>query len=199
LVVCSLEIGLSHFGGALLLNLGTEIVGIAVTVAVIDLLLERRREDVDAMAVGWRALHDVDYAVWVWQGGRREYSLDELLDLLSAVSDSDRIAEFTEGLFLNIGARADNTRRFRGELLRHHTSLGDAFEQLSVLAGIRDSPEGIDAADLRELLRGVVALLAKHLRLTPPISSTGAGALLRDASIEAQRRRHHGEVVATAS
>lgn len=65
LVLCAMAIGQSKFGGALLLNLGTEIVGIAVTVAVIDLLLERRREDADAITVGGRALHDVDYAVWV--------------------------------------------------------------------------------------------------------------------------------------
>lgn len=58
--------------GTLLINLGTEIVGIVMTVAVVEWFFERRRLQTRGRQLAWDALHAAQTAVWVWQGGPRE-------------------------------------------------------------------------------------------------------------------------------
>ena len=84
---------------SLLVNLGTEIIGIVITVAVVEWFFERRRLQNRGRQLTWDALHAVEHAVWVWQGGPRERDTDEVLGVLDAVGDNDRIPDFTEGLF----------------------------------------------------------------------------------------------------
>src|SRR6187455_1582420 len=52
-----------------LINLGTEIFGILVTLAVVDLFLERRRLQERGRELAWASLHAIERVVWVWQGG----------------------------------------------------------------------------------------------------------------------------------
>jgi len=53
------------------MNLGTEIVGITLTVAIVEALLEKRARSDEARRIAWNVMHDIDHAVWVWQGGGR--------------------------------------------------------------------------------------------------------------------------------
>jgi hypothetical protein len=50
-------------------NLGSEVFGILVTIAFVDWVLELRRRQDGARALGWDVLHAIGNAVWVWQGG----------------------------------------------------------------------------------------------------------------------------------
>ncbi|HSG46409.1 MAG TPA: hypothetical protein VLA43_01220, partial [Longimicrobiales bacterium] len=64
---------------SLLVNLGTEIVGIVITVAVVEWFFERRRHLERARQLAWSALHAAEHGIWVWQGGPREVETDQLL------------------------------------------------------------------------------------------------------------------------
>ena len=65
--------------GTLFINLGTEIIGIVITVAVVEWFFERRRLLTRGRQLAWDSLHATQTAVWVWQGGPREMETDELL------------------------------------------------------------------------------------------------------------------------
>ena len=67
---------------SLLVNLGTEIVGIVITVAVVEWFFERRRNHERARQLAWSALHAAEHGIWVWQGGPREVETDQLLGML---------------------------------------------------------------------------------------------------------------------
>jgi hypothetical protein len=99
-------IGVNTPAGTILTNLGTELVGIVITVAVVEWFFERRRHQTRGRQLAWDALHAVEHAVWVWQGGPREMDTDEVLGILDAVGADDPLPDFTEGLLLNIGTRS---------------------------------------------------------------------------------------------
>ena len=71
----------------LMFNLGTEIIGIALTVAIVDWLIERNKMGDESQQLAWRMLHEIDQAIWVWQGGRQEFHLDELAALIDLVAE----------------------------------------------------------------------------------------------------------------
>ncbi|MBZ0171693.1 MAG: hypothetical protein K8E66_04870, partial [Phycisphaerales bacterium] len=100
----------------MLSNLGAEILGLALTVAIIDWLLERKRLNEQVQHLAWRMLHDLDHAFWVWQGGRREFHLDELMSLLDMAAKDDPLPKFTEELFINLGIRASDNLRLQPKL-----------------------------------------------------------------------------------
>ena len=75
-------IGAETSTGTLLINLGTEIVGIVMTVAVVEWFFERRRLQTRGRQLAWDSLHAAQNAVWVWQGGPREMETDEIMGIL---------------------------------------------------------------------------------------------------------------------
>lgn len=62
-IAMAFRIGPETPWGGLWLNLGTEIIGIALTVAIVEWLFERRRLQDEATKMAWRVLHLVDQAV----------------------------------------------------------------------------------------------------------------------------------------
>lgn len=97
----SFVVGVDTNAGTLFINLGTEIVGIVITVAVVEWFFERRRLQNRGRQLAWDALHAIEHAVWVWQGGPRQMDTDEVLGVLNAVTRDDPLPDFTEGLFLS--------------------------------------------------------------------------------------------------
>ncbi len=87
ILVTSFFVGVQTPSGTLLVNLGTEIVGIVMTVAIVEWFFERRRLQNRGRQLAWDFLHAVEHAVWVWQGGPREMDSDEVRGLLNAVRD----------------------------------------------------------------------------------------------------------------
>ena len=175
-------------------NLGAEILGLAFTVAIIDWLLERKRLNEQAQHLAWRMLHDVDHAFWVWQGGRREFHLDELMSLLEIASKDDPLPKFTEELFINLGIRSSDNLRPQPRLMAHDRRLKAALKSLAGLAQIREARTIVNTAYIIDGLRSAVTNLAEMTGQTPHQGEFAAARSFRDPSIEAQTRRYKGSL-----
>jgi hypothetical protein len=173
------------------LNLGTEIVGIVLTVAIVEWLFERRRHAEDARRVAWDVLHETDHAIWVWQGGRREFDLGELLVTLRDVGSADPIPSFTQNLLMRIGSRSENTLRNRPEVGRANRRLAEALKTLSGLSRIRDDGRILPAKEVAACLGTAVGQLMKALRLSVP-APLPVTSPLRDPASARQEMRHYG-------
>lgn len=177
----------------LLPNLASEFLGLALTVALVDWLIERAKMADEAQRMAWSTLHDIDHVVWVWQGGRREFHLDEMCALLDMVQESDPIAETTQELLANLGVRASDNLRLQAKLLRRHRKLRTAIKSLSGLAQIREIRRLVDSRYAVDSLHTSIKQLSDITEQEIHHGQFGAAKGLRDATIEAQTRRYLGE------
>lgn len=175
-------------------NIGAEVLGLAFTVAIIDWLLERKRLNEQAQHLAWRMLHDVDHAFWVWQGGRREFHLDELMALLEIAGKDDPLPKFTEELFINLGIRSSDNLRLQPRLMGHDRRLKAALKSLAGLAQIREARTIVNSSYIIDGLRAAVTNLAEMTGQTPHQGEFAAARSFRDPSIEAQTRRYKGSL-----
>ena len=160
--------------GTLFINLGTEIIGIVITVAVVEWFLERRRLHNRGRQLAWDALHGAETAVWVWQGGPREMETDEILGVLNAVHEEDPLPDFTEGLFLNLGTRSRRLLNNDPNAVSALPGFMDGLEHLARLSAIRDGKRSMPPRKVAEAI--IRASVKKpHEILLPP----GKGAFLR--------------------
>lgn len=185
------RIGTESFQGDLLLNFSTEIMGIVLTVSIVDYFFERRRMATRARQMAWNALHAVEHAVWVWQGGPRQMETEELLGLLSGVKDDDPIPEFTQNLLLSIGTRVKQAQKNDTKAVRSLPGLVDAFEHLSRMASIRDGLDVYEPKKVAEILSAGVSHLAVVLGLSDE-RIPGRLIRYRDPSKEGQEQRYFG-------
>ncbi len=180
--------------GQLLLNLGTELIGIAITVAIVERLIEQGRNRTEAKRMGWDVLQEIDHAVWVWQGGRRLFDLSELLGLLDLVNDTDPIPEFTQNLFMRIGSRSQGTLLHNREPIQVSRDLRRALEALAPLAGIRDHGKVMPPREIATHLRNAIGSLSQVTAIEemPVIEKLQA---IRNPSVPEQHQRHFGKPV----
>jgi hypothetical protein len=177
--------------GTLLLNLGTEIVGTVITVAVVDWFFERRRLQERARQLAWTTQQAIEHAVWVWQGGPRELETDELLGILDAVNPDDPIPEFTQNLLLNLGTRSKQVLHNDAASIRGLHGLREAFEHLVRLNAVREGGAVIPPRKLADILEDGVLGLADLLGL--PMEKYPASLIrFRDPAAESQEQRHFG-------
>jgi len=176
----------------LLLNLGSEVVGIALTVAIVDWLIERAKLREEAQRIGWAMLHDIDHAVWVWQGGRREFHLDELVALLNLVEDSDPLPPLTQNLLANLGIRASDTLRLQSRVFKYHRDLKHAMQYLASLSQIRELNKLMPPSFVVESLRSAITELAGVTGQGLHPNEFGVAKTYRDPSAEAQQARYRG-------
>lgn len=177
----------------LLPNLAAEILGLALTVALVDWLIERAKMADEAQRMAWAMLHDIDHVVWVWQGGRREFHLDEMYALLDMVQESEPVAESTQELLANLGVRASDNLRLQSKLLRRHRKLKQAMISLSGLAQIREIKRLVDARYAVDSLQLSIRQLSELTEQEIHPGQFGAAKGLRDATLDAQTRRYLGE------
>jgi hypothetical protein len=177
--------------GTLLINLGSEFVGIILTIAVVEWFFERRRLQNRGKQLAWDALHAVEHAVWVWQGGPREMDTDEVRGILNAVGDSDPLPDFTEGLLLNIGTRARRLLNNDPEAVSAVPGFMNGLEQLARLSSIRDGKTAMPPRKVSDILDEGTAELAKALG-KPTEKHLASLIRFRDPSVENQERRHFG-------
>jgi len=176
---------------SLLINLGTEIIGIILTVAVVEYFFERRKNLERGRQVAWSALHAVEHAVWVWQGGPRSIETDQLLGILGAVTDEDPLPDFTQNLLLGIGTRAKQALHNEDRALDSLPHLMLGYEELSRLNAIREGGRVKPSKRVAEILHLATLELARALRLSDePMPAR----LIRyvDASEDAQELRYFG-------
>lgn len=177
--------------GSLLINLGTEIVGIVITVAVVEWFFERRRALERGRQVAWSAVHAIEHVVWVWQGGPREVDTDQLLGILKAVRETDPLPDFTQNLLLSLGTRSKHTLHNDQAALEALPGLMTAFEELARLNAIREGGKVTPSRKVADILEAGTVNLARVLgQPTEPMPSR----LIRyvDADEEAQEVRYFG-------
>ena len=175
----------------LLVNLGTEIIGIVITVAVVEYFFERRRLQNRGRQLAWDVLHAVEHAVWVWQGGPREMDTDEVLGVLNAVGEKDPLPDFTEGLFLNIGTRSRRLLNNDPQAVSAMPGFMNALEHLARLSSMRDGSSTMPPRKLGDILDEGTKELARSLG-KPTERHLASLIRFRDPSAESQERRHFG-------
>lgn len=190
-VFVAFKVGVDTGTGELLLNLGVEIMGIVLTVAVVEWFFERRRLQSNARQVAWHTLHAVEHAVWVWQGGPRELETDELLGLLHSVDEDDPLAEFTEAILFNLGTRSKQMLHRDLETVEALPGLIRALEELARLNAIREGRTPMKPDKIASILEDAVMVLAKVLAL-PQERMPASLIRYRDPSRAAQAERHFG-------
>lgn len=176
----------------LTLNLGSEIIGIALTVAIVDFLIERNRLREEARRMAWSILHDIDHVVWVWQGGRREFHLDEMLALLDMVTDRDPIPVFTRNLMANLGVRARDNLRLQPKLFHQHRRLRQALVSLGSLSQIRELDSLVTPAVVVDAIKPAIAELAAVTGQMLHTGEFGVARAFRDPTESAQHTRYTG-------
>jgi hypothetical protein len=187
----SFVLGVNTSGGTLMINLGTELFGIVITVAVVEWFFERRRLQNRGRQLAWDALHAVEHAVWVWQGGPREMDTDEVLGVLAAVGAEDPLPDFSEGLFLNIGTRSRRLLNNDPEAVAAVPGFMNGLEHLARLSAMRDGTEVMPSRKLADILEDGTRDLAKALG-KPTERHLASLIRYRDPSEESQERRHFG-------
>ena len=185
------RLGTQSDWGQILVNLGSEIVGIVITVAVVESFLERRRLHNRGRQLAWDMLHAVESGVWVWQGGPRELETDELLGILRAVNEDDILADFTEGMFLNVGTRSRRLLTNEPEAVTAIPRFMNALEQLARLSAIRDGKNPMAPRKVADILDEGTTELARALS-QPTERHLASLIRYRDPSTGSQERRHFG-------
>jgi hypothetical protein len=151
--------------GQLLVNVGADLLGTVITVAVIEWFLDRARLRDQARDLAWNTLYAVEHAVWVWQGGPREIETDELLAIVHAVGEQDPVPDFTENLFFNVGTRSKRALHRDLKAVQTLPGLMDALEHFSRLNTIREGRTPMSPAKIAGILEEGIRALAKALGL----------------------------------
>ena len=179
---------MSWSAGGTLVDLGSEFLGLALTVSILDWFFEQRRLGSDGRRLAWEIFHDVERTVWVWLGGPLRLETDELLGLLRAVSPDDKLAPCTEGLLLGLGIRSREL--LKGER-RAVASIPGLTEALSELGGFARFGEGRRPSV--ESVRAALQVGARTLMEILDLSAPYMPARLirnRSADLQAQQERH---------
>lgn len=173
-------------------NLASELTAIALIVLIVDWMLERNKLREEAQRIAWSMLHDIDHAVWVWQGGRREFHLDELMALLDMVEDKDAIPPYTQNLLANLGVRASDTLRLQSRIFGIHKRLKQAMVYLKSLGQMREMEDLMPPSFVVDALKSAITQLAGVTGQGLHPGEFGVARTFRDASPEAQRARYMG-------
>lgn len=191
-ILAAFLVGADSPPGNVLINLGTEIFGILVTLAVVDLFLERRRLQERGRELAWATLHDVERAVWVWQGGPRRLGTDELLGLIAGISPKAALQPFTRTLIVNLGQRSREILDIEARAVRLMPALARAAGELSSLRALGERGSPVTVRMVTEVLESATLELARMLG--QPTQKIPAGLVRdRDASPDAQTARYRGD------
>lgn len=175
----------------LLVNLGTEIMGIVITVAVVEWFFERRRLQNRGRQLAWDALHAIEHAVWVWQGGPREMDSDEVLGVLNAVGSGDPLPDFTEGLFLAIGTRSRRLLTNDPDAVSAVPGFMNGLEHLARLSSMRDGDTRMPPRKVADIVEDGTLEVARALG-QPTERHLASLIRYRDPSADNQQRRLFG-------
>jgi hypothetical protein len=179
--------------GALLVNLGTEIFGILITVALVEWLFERRRLQDRARELAWGVFHSLERAVWIWQGGPRQLGTDSLLGLIQGIGRADPMPAFTRTLLINLGTQSREALDKEALAIRLLPGLKVALEDLTSLRALTDGDSAVSIRMVSEVLESGTLGLARVLSLSAQ-PMPAALVRYRDSSERAQEERYyHGK------
>jgi hypothetical protein len=166
-------------------------VGIVITVAVVEWFFERRRAAERGRQLAWSALHALEHGVWIWQGGPREVDTDQLLGMLHNVTDEDPLPDFTQNLLLGLGSRAKHLLHNELRALESLPGLLPALEELSRLNAIREGGRVTPPRKVADIMELAILELARVLG-QPTEAIPGRLVRYVDASEAAQELRYFG-------
>lgn len=190
-------LGWEWSAGSVLVDLGSELLGLALTVSILDWFFEQRRLRADGRRLAWEVFHDVERAVWVWQGGPFRLETDELLGLLNGVADEDEFARCTERMLLGLGIRSRELLKGERQAVSTVPGLGVALAELGSLARIGEGRKPSVRA-----VRGALTAAAKELAEILDLSAPHMPARLirdRDTDLESQETRYETARLASAA
>lgn len=129
-----------------------ELIGMAITIAVIDRLfvLQQRRENLESII--WDVLHDLDYAMWVWQGGERVFDFNELKAVTRQVDESHPLNTCTADLLMALGNKSANHLLKDKLLISSSRETYLAFLELKRLARLRDQYPMMSNVTIRDAI-----------------------------------------------
>ena len=183
--------GVGPSSEGLLINLGTEIIGIVITVAVVEWFFERRRMHDRGRQLASETLHSIEHAVWVWQGGPRHMDTDEVRAILHSVGEDDPLPSFTESLFFSIGTRARRLLNDEIGVIGTVPGFMNSLEQLARLGSLRDGAGTVPSRKLADVVDQGAEELARALG-RPTERHLAALIRHRDPNVESQERRLFG-------
>lgn len=193
LVWIAFFVGAATPTGTLFINLGTEIFGILVTVAVVEWFFERRRLQDRGRELSWSIYHTLERVVWIWQGGPQQVGSEELLGIISGVRSSDPVTRSTRMLLVNLGTQSRAALDKEGTAVSTLKGLEEALQDLQSLGSLRDGESAVSVRMVAEILESSATRLARVLG--QPTQRLPAGLIrYRDPSVEAQGQRYfdHG-------
>ena len=172
------------------MNLGTEIFGILVTIAVVEWFFDRKRLQDRARELSWGLLHAIERGVWTWQGGPQQVGTEELLGLIAGIQAKDVLTSTTRTLLVNVGAKAREAMDKEPKVVRTIPGLTDALRDLQSLRSLQDGDSSVSVRMVSEVLESSVTGIAGVLTLS---TQRIPAALIRyrDASEEKQQERFH--------
>lgn len=180
----------------LYLNIGSEILGIVITVAFIEFYFAWQRRRAEAKNLAWRILYELDHVVWLWQGGYPTFNFDELRGIVQGIKPTDTLVTTTLDSIVRLGNTAESARLVRGRLANLIPDLELALEGLAELAN-RERFSSVqkldedDIAEIRERLLAAVGHLARAVGENDESERTYEGIPL-DSSKKGQSKRLQG-------
>ncbi len=186
--------------GTLFINLGTEIFGILVTVAVVEWFFERRRLQDRGRELSWRLFHSIERVVWIWQGGPQQPGSEELLGIISGIRSKDPVPRFTRTLLVNLGTQSREALDTEANAVGSLVGLKDALGDMQSLGSLRDGESGVSVRMVAEILESSATGLSRVLGQSTHRLPAGL-IRYRDPSVEAQEQRYydHGHDAAAAA
>lgn len=176
--------------GTILVNFGTEIFGILVTIAVVEWFFERKRLQDRARELAFGLLHMLERALWTWQGGPQQVGTEELLGLIAGIQTNHPITGTTKTLLANVGGKAREAVDKEPKVVKAAPGLAVALLDLQSLRSLQDGDSSVSVRMVSEVLESSITNIARLLGLS---TQRIPAALIRyrDASEEKQQERFH--------
>jgi hypothetical protein len=174
------------------LNLGTEIIGIVLTVAIVDWLFDRKKKIDEVKKISWRALHLIDHAIWVWKGGSREFDINELCFLIDDINENDDLPRFTQNMLIQIASKSENEILCNSDIISSNKYLEKAMISLKEISQIRDDTKVMSNEQIKSLLMGAIQNFKNILNLKIESFNILGSNKYYDSSIKMQEWRHFG-------
>jgi len=195
LIIWAMHLGLQSDTGALLLNLGTNIIGIGITITFVDRMLSIRKNADEAEAMAHTILHHLDHVVWIWLGGYRNFSTTELFGLLSSVKDSDELHPNTRHGLVVLADRSSHFCKLRPAVVVANSSLKKAIDLLGQFCHLADRSTPWSAIAISQSLQEAAICLCKAVHEPITTLQYDNDIRLRDSSLRAQEDRLLGESI----
>ena len=176
--------------GTLFINLGTEIFGILVTVAVVEWFFERRRLQDRGRELSWRLFHSLERVVWIWQGGPQQPGSEELLGIISGIHSDDPVPRFTRTLLVNLGTQSREALDKESKAVSSLVGLEEALGDMLSLGSLRDGESGVSVRMVAEILESSATGLSRVLGQSTHRLPAGL-IRYRDPSAQAQQQRYY--------